>query len=346
MKVKIIYYLLFVIMIFTGLTFGQNQSQNVSKVGTAAGTFLEIGIGAPANGIGGAFVSIANDATALYWNPAGVANIEDNMAAVVHTNWIAQTNLDYAALVLPFGELGTLGFSYTSLTMPDMKVRTVAMPEGTGEYFSAGDFAIGASYARKLTDRFSVGFTAKYIQESIWHMSSSAFAIDAGTLFRTDLFGGMVIGASISNFGTKMKLSGRDTRTYARVDPTKLGSNDRIPYSIDLDSWNLPLLFRIGVSTNPINTPDYKWTVAVDALHPSDNYESMNVGTEFAYKGFLFLRGGYQSLFLKDHQGGLSLGVGLNSKMLFSNTVVSFDYAYRDFGDLKATHMFSLGIKF
>ena len=98
--------------------------------------------------------------------------------------------------------------------MPDDKVRTVDQPEGTGEYFSAGDLAFGISYARKLTDRFSIGFTAKYIQESIWHMSSSAFAIDAGTIFRTDLFGGMVIGASISNFGTSMKLSGIDTRTY------------------------------------------------------------------------------------------------------------------------------------
>ena len=72
--------------------------------------------------------------------------------------------------------------------------------------FSAGDIAVGISYARKLTERFSIGFTVKYIEQNIWHMKASAFAIDAGTLFKTDLFGGMIIGAAISNFGTPMRL--------------------------------------------------------------------------------------------------------------------------------------------
>ncbi len=344
MKIKIIL-IGFITLLYSANLFCQS-SVRVSKVGTTAGTFLEIGIGAAANGLGGAYVTLANDATALYWNPAGTANFTQNHVSIVHMNWIADTKIDYAALVLPLGELGTLGFSFTDLTMPDMKVTTVEMPEGTGEYFSAGDIALGISFARNLTDRFSIGFTGKYIQETIWHMSASALAFDAGTRFKTDLFGGMVIGASISNFGTKMKLNGRDTRTYERVDPAKLGSNDQIPYIIDLDSWDLPLLFRIGVSTTPINNDDYKWTVAVDALHPSDNYESMNVGTEFSYKGFLFIRGGYQSLFLADHEGGLSLGIGLNSKLLFSNNIVSFDYAYRDFGRLNSTHIFSVGVTF
>jgi hypothetical protein len=322
------------------------QSKDVSKVGTTAATFLEIGIGASANGMGGAFVSRANDATTLYWNVAGLALQQQNEVDLVHTEWIAQTNLDYAALVLSLGEFGNIGFSFTSLSMPDEKVRTVLQPEGTGEYFSAGDLAIGVSYARSLTDRFSVGFTAKYIQETIWHMSSNAFAIDVGTIFKTDLFGGLVIGASMSNFGTSMKLQGIDTRTFSSVAPAQLGTNDQIPYSIDLDSWSLPLLFRIGVSTNAVKTEDYRWTIAVDALHPNDNYESLNVGTEFAFKEFLFLRAGYQSLFLVDGEGGLSFGIGLNTKMLFSTDMVKFDYAYRNFGRLEGVNMFSVEIKF
>lgn len=344
MKPKILQIISLIILIPGSLIFA--QSKNLSKVGTTAATFLEIGIGATANGMGGAYVSIANDATSLYWNVAGAARLNQYEVDVVHTQWLAQTNLDYAALVLPLEDFGTLGFSFTSLSMPDEKVRTVDQPEGTGEYFSAGDIAVGISYARSFTDRFSVGFTAKYIEESIWHMSSSAFAIDAGTEFRTDLFGGMVIGASISNFGSSMKLQGIDTRTYSSVDPAQLGTNDQIPYSIDLDSWNLPLLFRIGVSTNAIKTDDFRWTVAVDALHPNDNYESMNVGTEFSYKEFLFLRAGYQSLFLVDGEGGLSFGVGLNSKMLFSSDIIKFDYAYRDFGRLNNVNVFSVSIKF
>jgi len=330
------------------VVFGQTGS-DVSKVGTTAATFLEIGAGATANGMGAAFVSRANDASALYWNVAGIANLPQNEVIAIHTNWIADINFDYAGLVLSLGNFGNLGFSFTSLSMPDDKVRTVDQPEGTGEYFSAGDIAVGVSYARSFTDRFAVGFTAKYIQESIWHMSASAVAIDMGTIFRTDLFGGMVIGASISNFGTSMKLGGIDTRTYSSVDATQLGTNDQIPYVIDLDSWSLPLLFRIGVSTNAIQTEDYRWTVAVDALHPNDNYESLNMGTEFAYNESLFLRAGYQSLYLtdnKDAEGGLTFGFGVGSKILFSSDLVKFDYAYRDFGRLNGVHFFSVDIKF
>ena len=317
-----------------------------SKTGTTAAAFLEIGVGASAMGMGGAFVSIANDATALYWNAAGIANMNQGQAEVVHTNWIAETNYDFAGLVVPLGNFGTLGFSYTSLNMDDMMVRTVDQPEGTGEYFSAGDLALNVSYARNLTDRFSIGISAKYIQQKIWHMSATGFAIDVGTLFRTDLFGGMVIGASISNFGTPLQLAGKDARQDIQVDNTKLGSNSQIPADIEMDSWDLPLIFQIGVSTKILNTQDYKITIAIDALHPNNDNESMNAGMEFAFKDYFYVRGGYQSLFLKDSEGGLTLGVGVNTKMLFSNTIVNFDYAYRDFGRLENVHIFSVGLKF
>ncbi len=320
--------------------------QNVSKTGTTAASFLEISVGANAVGMGGAFVSIANDATALYWNPGGISRAEKYEAVISHNEWLASTKFDFAGLVLPLGDFGTLGLSFTSLNMDDMKVRTVEMPGGTGEFFSAGDIAVGISYARNLTDRFSIGFTGKYIQQKIWHMSATAFALDIGTLFRTDLIGGLTIGASLLNFGTPMTLEGRDTRYFIRVDDTKLGSNERIPTNIEMDSWELPLIFQIGVSTNAINTEDYRLTIAADAIHPNNDFESVNVGGEFSFMGFISVRGGWQSLFLKDAEGGLSLGVGLNSRMLFSEAIVKFDYAYRDFGILKEVQVFSVALQF
>jgi hypothetical protein len=321
-------------------------AQGVSKVGTTAAAFLEIGPGAAAIGTGGAFTGRANDATSLYWNAAGIAGFYQNELDVVHTNWIAETSYNYAALVIPMGNAGSLGLSFTSLATGDMKVTTVEMPEGTGEYFNASDIAIGLSYGRKLTERFSIGFTAKFIQQKIWHMNANAFAIDAGTLFKTDLLGGMSIGASISNFGSQLTLSGRDARKYGRVDDTKLGSNERIPYDVELDSWDLPMIFRIGVSTDAVKTKDFRFTVSVDALHPNNNYESMNAGGELSYLETLFIRGGYNSLFLKDSEGGLSFGVGINTKMLFSDAVFRFDYSFRDFGRLSNIHTFSAGIIF
>ena len=322
------------------------QSDRVSKVGTTGASFLEIGIGASAGAMGGAYVSFARDASALYWNPGGIAVLKNNEATVYHSMWLADTKVSFAGLVIPVGEIGTIGLSFTSLNMGDMPVRTIEMQEGTGEYFNASDMAIGVSYARNLTDRFSIGFTAKYVRETIWHMSASAMAIDAGTVFRTDLFNGMVIGASISNFGSQLKLDGRDTRTYSRVDDAKQGSNANIPYNIDLDSWDLPLNIRLGISTDVYKSTDYRLTIAVDATHPNNNYESMNVGGEFAFMDYVSIRGGFQSLFLPDTEGGLTLGIGLNSKMLFTGNVVSFDYSYRDYGRLNAVHSFSLSVNF
>lgn len=332
-----------ILMLFFALNI---PGQKVSKTGTTAANFLQIPVGASATGFGGAFVSIANDATSLYWNAGGIANLPSFEAQLSHTDWIAETSFDFAGVVLPLGEFGTLGFSFTSLSMDDMKVTTVEKPEGTGEYFSAGDIAVGLSYGRKLTDRFSIGFTVKYVQQTIWHMTASAFAFDAGTIFKTDLLGGMTIGASISNFGTPMKLEGRDTRHFIRVDETKQGSNERIPTNIELDEWELPLVFQIGVSTDAIQFSDYKLTVAVDAIHPNNDYQSMNAGAEFAFKNFIYIRGGYQALFLQDTEGGLSFGIGVNSKMLFSEVSVKFDYAYRDFGRLENTHTFTLGFQY
>jgi len=177
-------------------------------------------------------------------------------------------------------------------------------------------------------------------------MAASAFALDAGTTFRTDLFNGLVIGASVSNFGTSMRLDGRDTRRFSAVDETKLGSSQNIPQNIEMESWDLPLLFQFGVSSDAFKSENYRWTVAVDALHPSDNYESLNVGSEMAYREFLFLRAGYSSLFLEDGEGGLSLGVGFNTEMLFSEVVIKFDYAYRDMGRLENAQFFSIALEF
>jgi Type IX secretion system protein PorV len=322
------------------------QSNDVSKVGTAAATFLEIPVGPTAIGMGGAFVSVANDYSSLYWNAAGIATIPQGQFGVSHTDWIADTRFDFAGLVLPVGSFGTLGFAVTSLSMGDMKVRTVDQPEGTGEYFSAGDLAIGVSYARSLTDRFAVGFTTKYIQESIWHESAGAFAVDAGTIFKTDLFGGMTIGAALSNFGTTMQMAGRDAREFISVDPTQLGTNSQIPSDIEFDSWSLPLLFQIGVSTDIVKSDDYRWTIAMDALHPSDNYESANIGSEMAFRDFIFIRGGYQSLFLSQSEGGVSFGVGINSSEFTSSSLVRFDYAFQNMGRLENVHVFSLALKF
>jgi hypothetical protein len=325
---------------------GFAQGSSVSKTGTTAATFLEISVGAPAVGMGSAFVSIANDATALHWNPAGVAGLQQANVVVSHTSWIADTKFDFAAVAVPLPGFGTLGFSLTSLSMGDMKVRTVDFPEGTGEFFSASDLAGSLSYSRQLSERFSIGINAKYVQQTIWHESASAFAIDLGTMFRTDLFGGMTIGASLSNFGTSMKMNGRDARQFIRLNTAMTGTTDQIPTDVEFDSWELPLLLQFGVSTHIYDNDTYKWVVAVDALHPNDNYESINAGTELSFRDFMFVRAGYQSYALDQAEGGMSFGIGVSTSNVMDNMKVTFDYAYENMGRFEGVHVLTLGMRF
>ncbi|MEW6509867.1 MAG: PorV/PorQ family protein [Bacteroidota bacterium] len=336
----------FCVLTLTAQAAGQFLGRNVSKVGTTAATFLEIPVGARALGMGGAFVGTSDDVTSLYWNPAGMARLIYREAVFTHTNWIADMRFDYAAVAVPLVEFGSLGLSFTSLAMDDMPVTTVDRPEGTGEMFSAGSFAVGVHYARNLSEKFSIGFTAKYIAERIWDMKSEAFAIDVGTLFTTEFLNGMRIGASISNFGTDMQLSGRDTRTFHSVDPTKLGSNDQIPQNIEMDSWHLPLNFQFGIAIDAVRSEEHLLTIAADALHPADNYESMNVGMEYGFQNIFFVRAGYQSLFLTDGEGGVSAGGGVLADLFGGDMKARFDYAYSDFGRLQGIHVFAVSVLF
>lgn len=320
---------LFIIILFVNVSYAQNFVSNVSKVGTSAAPFLTVPIGPRANSLGGAFVAIADDASALYWNPAGIAKLNRNEFVAVHSEWIAGINHDFGGLVLQLGSGGTLGLSIISLTMDEMEVRTELQPEGTGEFFSANDLAIGATYAKNLTDRFSIGFTGKYIIQKIWHSQASGFALDFGTLFMTDLFNGMRIGAVITNFGQDMKISGKDLRYFLDPDPNAIGNNDKIPARIETDGWPLPLNFQFGLSTDVINRNNSKLTLSVDALHPSDNFESINLGAEYALNRMIFLRGGYRNLFLVDNEEGITLGAGLDiAPAKGANLIV--DYSYQD----------------
>ena len=162
MKKLIWFYINLLLMV--SVVWGQT-AKNITNVATTSAPFLSIEVGARAIAMGGAFVATSDDATSLYWNPAGIGLLDQNEVSFHHTEWLAETNFDYAGIVIPLGFSGTVGLSFTSLTMSDMEVRTVFNPEGTGELFTANDMAIGVSYAKNLTDRFTIGFTGKYIHQ-------------------------------------------------------------------------------------------------------------------------------------------------------------------------------------
>ena len=333
----------FITFILLNLAQGQFVS-NVSKVGITAATFLEIEVGARAIGMGGAFVAVANDATAIFWNPAGIARLPRGEAILIHTNWLVETNFDFSGIVIPAGYMGSFAVSVTSLRTDEMEVRTVLKPEGTGEKFSYGDLSAGLSYAKNLTDRFSIGINAKYISQRIWHMEAKGYAFDIGTLFRTQ-FNGMVIGMTISNFGASLKLEGRDVFVNYDEAPQFGGSNDRIPASKLTDKFPLPLLFRVGVAMDILKSGSSRLTIAAAAAHPNNNTEYINTGMEYVFNKNLALRFGYKNLFTLDTEEGFTAGFGTKLK-LPGGVALKIDYAYQDFGRLQNAQRFSLGLEF
>lgn len=335
--------LFFITFIMLNLVQAQFVS-NVSKVGTTAAPFLEIEVGPRALGMGSAFVAIANDATAIYWNPAGISHLSKIEATLIHTNWLVGTNFDFVGLVIPMGHLGSIAVNVISFSTDEMEVRTVQNPEGTGEKFSYGDLSAGLSYAKNLTDKFSIGVNAKYISQRIWHMKAKGYALDIGTLFRTR-FNGMMIGMSISNFGTSMKLEGKDVFVNYDEAPQFGGSNDRIPALKQTDKFPLPLLFRVGVAMDILKSNRNQLTVAIDAAHPNNNTEYINLGMEYIFRNQVFLRVGYKNLFTLDTEEGFTAGVGTKLK-LAGGVALKIDYAYQDFGRLENAQRFSLGFEF
>ncbi len=317
---------------------------NLTKVGSTAAQFLKIGVGARPVAMGNGFVALADDINAMYWNPAGLARLDRNEAVFTHTDWLAGTNFDYAAFVIQMGNFGAIGASITSLSMGDMIVRTVDQPDGTGQLFTASDLAISVSYSRMLTDRFSIGFNAKYINQKIWNSSANSVALDVGVLFVTP-FWGTRFGASVSNFGGDMKLSGRDI-LINNYDPyPNIGNVDRVNVDYDVDSYSLPLSFRVGLSRDFRQGEFSRFTFAVDAVHPNDNTEYLNSGLEYSVRDMIFLRAGYSALFLDDSEQGLTLGAGLRYDLMGAVTL-RLDYAYADFGRLQNAQRFTASLAF
>jgi hypothetical protein len=318
-------------------------TRSTSKVGTTAAQFLKIGVGARSVGMGSAQVASNRDISAIYWNVAALSRIQQNSELTfTHANWLADISYDFAAGMLQIGELGHFGLSFISLRVPEDIVRTVEFPEGDGRKWDASSLAIGLSYARNLTDRFSIGFNAKFVRENIWSESASGFAMDFGTLYLSEIKG-LSLGASISNFGTKMKLEGRDL--YFNNDPNgNVGSGpNNIPSEYRTSDFDLPLTFRIGIAYDLQLAEEFRATTAVDATHPNDNTEYVNSGIEFAWKEILFARVGYKSLFLRDSEQGFSWGLGMNYT-IENTATIRVDYGFADYGRLTNIQYISVGV--
>ena len=291
----------------------------VNKTGTTAAKFLSIEVGSNAVGMGGAYTSIANDATAMYWNPAGLSFHDTKEVYFNHANWIADISFDYFGITFPMNNKSVLGFNLTSVTMDEMEVTRYGN-ENTGETFRAADYAIGSTYALNLTDRFSVGINGKYIQQSIANSHAKGFAVDFGTLFITPF--GFTLGTSISNFGPKLRMTGDDLLIGADVDENIEGNNESVTGVLSTDYFDLPLVLRIGVSDQFQMGPRNKIIISADAISPNDNANYINAGLKLQLlDGLISLYAGANSLFLDNAESEFSFGGGITIPQILNNSL-------------------------
>lgn len=318
---------------------------DVSRRGTTAGAMLEIGVGARAEALGGAFVAIADDASALYWNPAGIIKIPNLSLQVSKTDWFVGTKFNALDLVVPVPIISSaIGFHVAMLDYGTNPVRSIFRPEGTGEFYDASDLIAGLYWAMGITDRVNVGLGVKYFQQTIWHVKGNVMALDASILFDTPLKG-LRLGGAISNLGPEFSLSGRDLLRIMDVDGRKetYFNNDNVPISLATESYPLPLLFRFGLSYTWNFNDNNALLIAGNLNTPSNDDESLDIGSEIKFINVAFLRAGYRSLFNNVAVDGLTLGGGLQY-VLRGFGRVTLDYAWTDWTILSSVHRFTLGI--
>ncbi|MCP5061801.1 MAG: PorV/PorQ family protein [Ignavibacteriae bacterium] len=330
--------------IFAAINISAQIVDNVSKRGTTAAQFLKVSQGARAAGMGSAFVAIADDASSMFWNVAGIARQDNNSVVFDHTQWIAGLSYNFIAGSINLGNFGTIGMSFIGSNYGEMNVTTIDEPNGTGSVFTVSDVAVSFGWAINLTDNFSIGFNPKVIQQTIWNTSGTSFAIDMGILYDTP-FEGVTIGMSITNLGTKLQLNGTSNVLLYDPDQETTGNNDRIPGEFSTGEWSLPLTYVLGLSYDVINTDMHKLIVDVDAKHPNDNYESLNVGGEYIFNDLIALRAGYKNMFLDESEESFAVGAGFRQRIL-GNVAFQINYAYQDFGILASVHKISVGIDF
>jgi hypothetical protein len=319
------------------------SGSDFKKAGGSGAQFLKIGVGARAMGMGGAFSGLADDISALYWNPAGIAGLKGVNIGFEYNQWFADMKHSFVGIAFPLSQDYRIGISILMLDAGSIGITTVTEPEGTGSSYTVSDIAVGATIAGQLTEQFSFGITIKYVQNTIFDMTAGALAVDAGTMYDLGL-DGLRLGLGISNLGGESSFDGQSLSVLVdRPGDAEANITSR-PLDANLNNtpFSLPMAFRGGISYDFLKgNENQNLIVAADFVHLSDNPEKVNVGAEYVWNDLLAVRGGYQARY---DELGLTLGGGLRFNT--ETFAGSFDYTYADLGRLGTSNRIGVRLKF
>jgi hypothetical protein len=282
------------------------------RAATTVLNFLKIGVGARAEGMGQAFAGVANDATALYWNPAGLSLLEGNQVAMNHLEWPAEISYTWLGGVRQLSPTLHVGLAYGQLSTEAMPVTTEEHPDGDGRTFYFTDQFVQATGALRLTNQFSCGLTARYVREDIMDVTMSGVLLDLGTFYRTG-WRDLSVAVALVNFGGQFAPKG----SWIPADGRERGWED----------FSAPTVFRLGSAAHVLQAGDHQVLASAQINHPVDNLESYDLGAEYAWRETAFLRAGWK---FNGGEESWTAGAGLSFER--HGVGVRLDISYSDFG--------------
>jgi hypothetical protein len=350
-----------------GLAAQAGVNQDNTPYGTTSAEFLLLGAGARGAALGSAYASIANDVSALYYNPAGTALMTRPGIMVGTYDYVADTRYSWGGFAIPFSggsraigvQIGTFGFK-------DQPVYTTDQPNGTGSVYSVNETFVGLTFAQNFSDRFAAGMTAKYVSDNLGDASGRAFAVDFGTNFHSSLNNHPVkFSFVLANLGTNITYTGNALNSETPREP--LPGEDPVPSApqpsqLRTKGFPLPTTFRVGLAYDLVTSTANRFTVLADFNQPNNNRAGFSGGLEWNSKNLggspfgAAIRGSYTynpannigpstlTTAMSDEENlqGLAAGGGLFYAM--GNFNLGVDYAYRYLGILGPTHFVSFAL--
>ena len=319
---------------------------NQSRIGTAGAQELLIPVGARGIAIGGSNMIFSSGVDALYWNPAGLGRMTNSVEFMMSSmSYIADINVVYGAIGVQAGEFGTLGFTVKSIGFGKIPVTTANFPDGTGEEYSPTFLTMGATFAKSITDRISVGVTANLVSERLLDLSATGFAFNFGIQYQNLGTPGLDLGITMKNVGTNMQFSGANLLQRAEAATGLRGTQF---YNVEAASNSMPSSLEIGIGyTHKI---DEQNSARLGGMFRSNNYleDEYNLGAEYSFDNLFFVRGGYtlpgqstkDALGQREYIYDFTLGAGLHYNA--GGVDLSFDYAYRHMKYFDASNVITI----
>jgi hypothetical protein len=334
--------------LFAGvLTSGLNAQENeggaprseFSKVGAGTGSFLNLPVGARAAAMGASFVAVADDASALFWNPAGITQIEGTGASYTFAPYFAGMTHHFAGASFGISEDWSLGISALSYGSDEIEVTTMFEQEGTGATYTAQDLALGITIGGQLTEQFAFGATGKFVNLKIADVNASTVAFDFGTLYRPGILG-LRIGFAVDNLAPAVTYSGTGLSNSGDIDP--ITGNQNPDAQVEAGEATLPLTFRAGLATDLFEgEEDQSLLVNTEFSTASDRSEYIGLGVEYVWNKLIAVRAGYH--IGSEEAFGPSGGIGLNYQT--DSFAGSIDYAIRPHANLGLTNHITASIR-